>query len=151
MARHVDRLDREEQPGTLLFADLDDFKPVNDRLGHEVGDQVLLSAAKILCNTFRPSDLVARLGGDEFAVWMNGADHLTAAERADHLCKEVPNALRELTAEGGTTPTVSIGLATRAAASHEPVESLLRRADQAMYEVKRAGRGHWRVASEAVG
>ena len=152
MGRHIDRLDREDQPGTLLFADLDDFKPVNDRLGHEVGDQVLLSAANILRNTFRPSDLVARLGGDEFAVWMNGADNLTAAERADHLCKEVPKALRDLTAEDGATPpTVSIGIATREAAGHEPVDSLLRRADRAMYEVKRAGRGHWRVASEADG
>jgi len=150
MTRHIDRLDREEQPGTLLFADLDDFKQVNDGLGHEVGDQVLLSTANILRNKMRPSDLVARLGGDEFAVWMNGADHLTAAERADYLCKEVANTLRELTAAGGAAPpTVSIGIATREAANHEPVDSLLRRADHAMYEVKRAGRGHWRVASEA--
>ena len=127
MARHIDRLDREEQPGTLLFADLDYFKPVNDRLGHEVGDQVLLRTANILRNTVRPSDLVARLGGDEFALWMNGADHMTAAERADRLCAEVPNALREIAGDGGPAPTVSIGIATREAGSGEPVDSLLRR------------------------
>jgi diguanylate cyclase (GGDEF)-like protein len=149
IARHIDRLDREQQPGTLMFADLDYFKPVNDRLGHEIGDQVLLRTANILRNTVRPTDLVARLGGDEFALWMNGADHMTTAERADYLCREVPNALRELAGEEGPTPTMSIGIAAREASSHEPVESLLRRADQAMYEVKRAGRGHWRVASEA--
>ena len=149
MSRHIDRLDREDQPGTLLFADLDDFKPVNDRLGHETGDQVLQCTANILRRTVRPSDLVARLGGDEFALWMNGADHMTAAERAEHLCTEVPRELREIAADHLPTPSVSIGIATREAGSQEPVDSLLRRADQAMYMVKRGGRGHWHVASEA--
>jgi diguanylate cyclase (GGDEF)-like protein len=149
MARHIDRLDREDLPGTLLFADLDCFKSVNDRMGHEIGDQVLMHTASILRNTVRPSDLVARLGGDEFALWMNGADHMTAAERAEHLCTAVPHELREMTGDSGPTPTMSIGIATREVASHEPVDNLLRRADQAMYEVKRSGRGHWRVARKA--
>jgi diguanylate cyclase (GGDEF)-like protein len=146
MARHIDRLDREDQPGTLLFADLDSFKPVNDRLGHEAGDQVLLRTANLLRNTVRPSDLVARLGGDEFALWMNGADHMTAAERAEWLTVQAPSELREIAGDDGPTPTVSIGIATRAAGSGEPIDSLLRRADRAMYEAKRTGRGHWRVS-----
>jgi diguanylate cyclase (GGDEF)-like protein len=148
LTRHVDRLDREELPGTLLFADLDYFKPVNDRLGHEVGDQVLVRTAQLLRATVRPSDLVARLGGDEFALWLNGADYMTAAERAESLCAEVPRELSELTAEAGLQPSISIGIATRTAGADEPVDSLLRRADQAMYEAKRGGRGHWRVAAE---
>ena len=148
MARHIDRLDREDQPGTLLFADLDYFKPVNDRLGHEAGDEVLVRTANILRKTVRPSDLVARLGGDEFALWMDGADHMTAAERAEHLCTEVPRELREIACDGGPAPTISIGIVTRASGSEEPVDSLLRRADHAMYQVKRTGRGHWHVATE---
>lgn len=146
MARHIDRLDREDQPGTLMFADLDHFKPVNDRLGHEAGDQVLLHTAALLRNTVRPSDLVARLGGDEFALWMNGADHMTAAERAEKLCQDVPRELRLITGDAGPDTAMSIGIATRLAGSNEPIDSLLHRADMAMYEVKRSGGGHWRVA-----
>lgn len=146
--RHLERLDRDGLPGTLLFADLDNFKPVNDLLGHELGDDVLLHTALLLRSTVRPTDLVARLGGDEFAVWLNGADHLTAAERAEQLRTQAPRELRELV--GGTGPplSLSIGIASRSPGSHEPVESLMRRADAAMYEVKRQGRGHWRVAPE---
>ena len=72
--RHIDRLDREDLPGTLMFSDLDHFKPVNDKLGHEMGDQVLVLTANLLRQAVRPSDLVARLGGDEFAVWMSGSE-----------------------------------------------------------------------------
>jgi two-component system, cell cycle response regulator len=143
LATEISRAARTGESLCAFMADLDHFKPVNDRLGHEVGDQ-----ANILRGAVRPTDLVARLGGDEFALWMNGADHMTAAERAEFLCVEVPNELREITCDGGSTPTVSIGIATREAGSREPVDNLLRRADQAMYEVKRTGRGHWHVAAE---
>jgi diguanylate cyclase (GGDEF)-like protein len=146
MQRHIERLDREDQPGTLLFADLDDFKPVNDRLGHDVGDQVLLRTANMLRDAVRPSDLVARLGGDEFALWLNGADHMTAAERAEWLTVEVPKNLRPIVGEDAPATTVSIGIATRIAGGGEPIDSLLRRADRAMYDVKRTGRGRWRVS-----
>jgi diguanylate cyclase (GGDEF)-like protein len=144
--RHIERLDREGLPGTLMFTDLDHFKPVNDKLGHETGDEVLVQTANLLRQAVRPSDLVARLGGDEFAVWMSGADHLTAAERAERLREQVPVELGELV--GSDTPrlTMSIGIATRRAGSDEPIDSLIRRADMAMYEVKRTGRGHWRVS-----
>lgn len=148
LPRHLDRLDREHECGTLLFVDLDNFKPVNDRCGHEVGDQVLATAAKLLRNLVRPTDLVARLGGDEFAIWMNGADHMTAAERAESLRVTAPPALAEI-APGTDLPiSMSIGIASRPAGSGETIESLMRRADMAMYAVKRGGRGHWRVSHE---
>jgi diguanylate cyclase (GGDEF)-like protein/PAS domain S-box-containing protein len=148
LPRHIDRLDREEECGTLMFVDLDNFKPVNDLLGHEVGDLVLGTAARLLRNLVRPTDLVARLGGDEFAVWMNGADHMTAAERAEQLRVSAPRSLGEV-AEGVELPvSMSIGIATRRAGSLESIESLMRRADMAMYAVKRGGRGHWRVSHE---
>lgn len=148
VVRHMERLDREEQCGTLLFADLDDFKPVNDSLGHEVGDHVLVRTAEMLRSMVRPTDLVARLGGDEFAMWLDGADHMTAAERAERFRKRIPEELAKVVGDGWKAPTVSIGIATREPGTGEALDNLLRRADQAMYEVKRSGRGHWRVSHE---
>ncbi len=149
LPRHLDRLDREDECGTLMFVDLDNFKPVNDQLGHEIGDQVLSQAARMLRELVRPTDLVARFGGDEFAIWMNGADHMTAAERAEYLRVNAPRVLGEI-APGLELPlTMSIGIASRPAGSNESIESVLRRADMAMYTVKRGGRGHWRVSHAA--
>ena len=146
LTRHIDRLDREELPGTLMFMDLDNFKPLNDRLGHEAGDIALCAVASLLRDAFRPTDLVARLGGDEFAIWLNGADHMTAAERAEALRIDGPRKLAEVTGHDGPALTMSIGIATRLAGGAEDIEALMRRADTAMYEVKRGGRGHWLVA-----
>ncbi|HVC60692.1 MAG TPA: diguanylate cyclase [Acetobacteraceae bacterium] len=150
IARCAERLDREELPGTLMFVDLDNFKVVNDALGHEMGDQVLTRIAALLRMVVRPTDLVARLGGDEFAVWMNGADHMTAAERAEQLRTQVPREMSELAGDSTLRLGVSVGIATRSHGSQEPIDSVLRRADMAMYEVKHQGRGHWRVAPEGL-
>lgn len=146
MRRDIARLDRETEAGTLLFIDMDSFKPINDRLGHAVGDQVLVHLASMLRRLVRPSDLVTRMGGDEFAIWLNGADHMTAAERADYLCRIAPMELQTILPEAFPDLGVSIGIATRRSGSRESIEDLTRRADMAMYEVKRSGRRHWRVS-----
>jgi diguanylate cyclase (GGDEF)-like protein len=144
--RRAGRQEREDTPATLMFADLDHFKPVNDRFGHEAGDEVLRRTAALLRETFRPTDLIARLGGDEFAIWMDGADHMTAAERAEFLRDAVPRSLAEITGPDLPPVTMSIGIASRYPADGEKLDNLMRRADMAMYEVKRGGRGHWRVS-----
>jgi diguanylate cyclase (GGDEF)-like protein len=146
MERHAARQERQDEPGTLMFADLDHFKPVNDRLGHDAGDEVLRRTATLLRKTFRPTDLIARLGGDEFAIWLDGADHMTAAERAEFLRDAVPRDLAEITGPDLPPVSMSIGIASRDPADKEPLDSLMRRADMAMYQVKRGGRGHWRVS-----
>jgi diguanylate cyclase (GGDEF)-like protein len=148
LERHADRLDRDGDPGTLMFADMDHFKAVNDAMGHEAGDRVLVAAAELLRRIVRPSDLVARLGGDEFAVWLNGVDHMTAAERADALREALPREIAELLGPDAPRVGMSIGIACRRGGGHEPLDSVIRRADMAMYEVKRHGRGHWRVSLE---
>ena len=146
VGRHLDRLDREELPGTLMFADLDNFKEMNDRNGHDAGDEALCVTAALLRATLRPADLVARFGGDEFAMWLDGADEFAAAERAESLRVEGPKALAHLGTGEGAPQTMSIGIATLWPGRGEAIEVTIHRADQAMYEVKRAGRGHWRVA-----
>jgi diguanylate cyclase (GGDEF)-like protein len=146
MRLHLARLDREAACGTLMFVDVDGLKAVNDGLGHAMGDQVLMALAGMLRKLVRPSDLVARLGGDEFAVWLSGADRMTAAERADHLCKNAPAEMQALLPATVTALGVSVGIAMRRSGSRESIEALTRRADLAMYEVKRTGGRHWRVS-----
>jgi diguanylate cyclase (GGDEF)-like protein len=144
VTRRIERLERDELCGTLMFADLDNLKSINDLGGHEAGDAALRATGRLLRDTLRPTDLVARFGGDEFAMWLDGADQLTAAERAEALRLTVPRRIAEAT--GTESSGLSIGIACRHVGSAEPLDSLARRADRALYEAKRAGRGVWRVS-----
>ncbi len=149
LPRRIDRLEREGTPGTLVYVDLDRLKLLNDSGGHETGDAALRRVAQLLRDSTRPSDLVARLGGDEFALWLDGADRLTAAERADALVRAAATRLVVDTPDGPVPLGFSIGFAERLPGSFEDQDGLLRRADLAMYEAKRAGRGCWRAAVDA--
>ncbi|OLE23512.1 MAG: hypothetical protein AUG44_22055 [Actinobacteria bacterium 13_1_20CM_3_71_11] len=125
----------------LLLIDLDDFKMVNDTLGHAAGDAVLSAVAQRLRGCIRPDDTAARLGGDEFAVLLPGASAAVAARVADRLRA----ALAEpVLAEGALIPVrASIGIAETVAGDGEV---LLRRADSAMYAAKQRGKnGRQRV------
>jgi len=146
MARRLERLEHEGAPGTLMFIDLDNFKALNDCRGHDVGDEALCITANLLRSAVRGHDLVARLGGDEFAIWQDNTDEFSAAERAESLRLLGPQHLAQLSGEGMPGLTMSIGIATRWPGRGEDVEQLIQRADLVMYQVKRAGRGHWRVS-----
>jgi diguanylate cyclase (GGDEF)-like protein len=145
-ARRLDRLERDGLPSTLLFLDLDRLKFLNDIRGHDIGDTALKLVSVLLHRTFRPTDLIARLGGDEFAVWLDGADALTAAERAESLRLNTPLELSHLYNHGELPMSLSIGIAAREPGSAETLEQLIQRADQAMYHVKRNGRANWHVS-----
>jgi len=146
LSRRFDRLEVDGQPGALLFIDLDNFKALNDSRGHDAGDEALRLMAQMLRAQVRPMDLVARLGGDEFALWLDGADEFAAAERAEQLRVAGPETLAHLSTPGVPPVTMSIGIAGRWPGRGEDAELLMQRADQAMYAVKRSGRGNWRVA-----
>jgi len=129
-----------------MYIDLDHFKWLNDIWGHEAGDECLSRFASLLRYTFRPADLVARLGGDEFAVWMDGSDQFAAAERAEQI--RIESRAHFSRFANGEEPHLgaSIGMACRPSNSREGVDSLMRRADLAMYEIKRNCKGSWLIS-----
>ena len=124
------RASRSGDPVTVLFLDLDGFKPVNDQLGHDAGDQVLRSVARALTAAVRPSDTVARLGGDEFVVVCEGVHPSHVDELLERLRWAVATAW-----PGHLPVTASVGIACSNA--DDSAEGILSRADLAMYEVKR--------------
>lgn len=121
----------------LAYCDLDHFKRVNDRFGHECGDRLLQSFADAARRSVRTNDLVARLGGEEFVLVLMDADQSDAAEIVERLRMQTAK-LRVSSAEPGYSVTLSAGLVTHAEA--DTVDSLLRRADGALYEAKEQGR-----------
>lgn len=127
----------------LLFIDLDDFKVVNDTLGHPAGDELLRIVAERLRASSRPSDLVARLGGDEFAVVVEpGPDAASAHETV--IARRILDALDAPVALGTATVRTggSIGIAT-VTGGEQTVDDALRDADIAMYAAKRHGKGRY--------
>ncbi|HZQ34835.1 MAG TPA: GGDEF domain-containing protein, partial [Dehalococcoidia bacterium] len=128
------RAGRSKKAVAVLFIDLDDFKAVNDRLGHEAGDRLLRIVAERLQRAMRVGDTAARMGGDEFTVVLGEvADEAQAQQIAERLRRAVQQPV-EL---GGTLmmPRASVGVACDATGDIG-AEELLRRADQAMYRAK---------------
>jgi diguanylate cyclase (GGDEF)-like protein len=138
----LDRVRVARSPLAVAMLDLDHFKQINDRFGHGLGDQVLIAMAQLLRANTRDADLLARVGGEEFMVVLGGAP----IELAQEICERLRGAVaghpwRKVAA--GLQVTVSIGLV--AGLPDEPRETLIERADAALYEAKRRGRNRvWR-------
>jgi diguanylate cyclase (GGDEF)-like protein len=144
-AQELARARRDSEPVTLLVADIDRFKQINDRFGHAVGDEVLQRVAEVLSESTRTPDVVARLGGEEFAVLLAGAGQDEGAEVARRIRHEM--ARTPPPACGPVVVTVSIGVATFP--DHgESRDSLFRRADAAVYAAKDLGRDRVVVCSD---
>ena len=134
----------------VLYIDLDGFKAVNDRHGHAAGDEVLQRVADCLLRTAGPDQVVARIGGDEFIVLLQDADALTARAVADEIILAIS---REHRFSTGRTVRVgcSVGVCLAPDQGRDP-ETLLARADAALYDVKNQGKGHsgmWRALGDA--
>ena len=142
-------LARSERRGNItavMFLDLDHFKEINDTLGHDAGDRLLVSVAKRLQGCVREGDLVARLGGDEFAIVL---DDLADAEDARIVAEKILEDLKKPHNLGSTEKVVgsSIGVSAFPEAGREP-DSLIKAADEAMYVAKNGGRNGYRFYSE---
>lgn len=122
--------------GAMIIMDIDYFKQINDYLGHYTGDQVLEETAEILQACFRTEDIVGRLGGDEFVVFMKA---VSDPEIVKQRCTEVLDRVKEVTMEKhGKEVTLSIGAAM--AGGEKDYDVLYRKADQALYQIKKHGR-----------
>src|SRR6201996_1209753 len=140
-------VDRVRAQVAVLFVDLDNFKEINDSYGHNAGDLVLAEVARRLSALARRTDTVGRLGGDEFGVLCGDLDlHATASRLADRILHAVAAPFAE--AGQDLSVTCSVGIAATSEASTEP-DRLLREADAAMYEAKKAGRNRCRAYDPA--
>lgn len=142
VAQAVDRFRADRRPVAVALIDLDDFKQVNDTLGHVAGDDVLREVAARLTRATRDDDLVCRLGGDEFVLIVHD---LTRADAAD-LASRLVDALAEpvLLAAGTVTIGGSVGIAF-ATDDTADTDELLHHADLAMYAAKSAGKARWSI------
>lgn len=134
LAQELGRNRRYGRPLALIYLDLDDFKKVNDAHGHATGDAVLRLVADAMRSAVRRADLVGRLGGDEFGVLMPETDGAVAHAAATRLVTGIRTVFR-----GTPSVTASIGVVA-VAGTEAGSDELLRKADQAMYEAKRAGK-----------
>jgi diguanylate cyclase (GGDEF)-like protein len=117
--------------------DLDYFKKINDRFGHDSGDQALKAFAELIRANIRPTDLAARMGGEEFCIVLSDANPRTSRDVAERIRTQI-EAMAIPTASGPIRTTVSAGIAY--STGTESIRSLLMRADEALYEAKSAGR-----------
>jgi diguanylate cyclase (GGDEF)-like protein/PAS domain S-box-containing protein len=129
---------RNDQPFAVVFLDLDYFKEVNDELGHEVGDLLLIEVARRLERSVRSSDTISRLGGDEFVMLLNG---LGPGQEAEQTAEKILQAIAQPYSLAGhqVNISVSIGLAYFPQDGRDGA-TLMRQADEAMYRAKRAGK-----------
>jgi diguanylate cyclase (GGDEF)-like protein len=134
-----------EEPLACVFFDLDHFKTVNDRFGHQIGDTALVHVVRVVQGALRKVDTLGRLGGEEFLVLLPGT-HVTGAREAAERMR-IALETTPLIVEGApVTLTASFGVAVLGAG--ESTDSLLHRADVAMYQAKRNGRNRVEVAAE---
>ena len=133
----------------VLFMDLDGFKTINDSLGHEAGDRLLVTVAERLKNRLRPEDVLGRFGGDEFAVLLENVENPSEVIR---VAQRIAEALREpfTVNDHQVSVNTSMGIALGTAHANDDPEGMLREADVAMYRAKEQGPGRYAVFDPAM-
>ena len=137
------RINSENSMHALFVIDIDNFKGINDNLGHAVGDEVIIEAAKSISGIFRDSDIVSRFGGDEFVVF---ASHIKDAAFVGRKAEEICNALRKDYGEDDNKQSISasVGIACFPA-NGKSYADLFDRADEALYSVKKRGKNGYEI------
>ncbi|MBT0568799.1 GGDEF domain-containing protein [Curvibacter sp. CHRR-16] len=137
MERHMVNYQRDAKPFCLLLIDIDHFKTINDRYGHDVGDQVLRLVAELLRNSLRRSDIAVRWGGEEFLVFLQGCEIADAMQMADALRLAVEQASLKV---GDLNIQLTLSVGVSGYADDESTDACIQRADMALYEAKKTGR-----------
>ncbi len=145
LPRRVQRLKRNRQNAALFYLDLDNFKQVNDIHGHQAGDDVIQFLRDMMMEMSRPGDVLARLGGDEFALWLDGISPKVAEQRAAKLI-EASQVMKKFSGDDDHPLGVSVGVAMYDPDCNESLDDIIARADAAMYDVKKAGKGGFKMA-----
>ena len=140
LKREINRCKRYGQSASLLLLDLDDFKRINDRHGHPVGDAVLKDVGRLLLQRLRDIDIAARYGGEEFAIILPETRRVGAFVVAERIRSEIERYFKRKTQDGGSLRvTVSCGISGYPEDGEAP-ETLVARADEALYRAKRSGK-----------
>jgi diguanylate cyclase (GGDEF)-like protein/PAS domain S-box-containing protein len=148
LSNAVERSRRGHGMVALLFLDLDDFKVINDSLGHKAGDRLLMSVSERLLTCLRPGDMVARLGGDEFTVLVDSLNDVRDAQRVAG--RIVESFKRPFGLDGQQVfISTSIGIALSVTGSERP-DDLLRNADVAMYDAKQRGKSRYAIFDQSM-
>lgn len=139
LAQEMERSRRTGQPTALVMVDLDYFKQVNDRYGHEVGNRALQSTAQVLQHVTRQLDIPCRYGGEEFSVVLPSTDMLTAIQVAERI-RQAIETQPVMVDDEDIGLTASIGVDAYQAQQDETPEQFIQRADACLYRAKQAGR-----------
>jgi diguanylate cyclase (GGDEF)-like protein len=144
LEREVSRGARDDKPASIILADIDHFKRVNDTLGHAAGDEVLKEVARRLKADLRPYDLVGRYGGEEFLLILPGCNLANGSRRADDIRKLVAGkSIR--TPAGETSVTISLGVTSTGHSRYCAPAEFLQEADTSLYSAKKNGRNRVEV------
>jgi diguanylate cyclase (GGDEF)-like protein len=133
--RLIDRVQRYGDGGAMLFVDIDGLKAINDTYGHLAGDEALIQVARELAAGVRKSDTVARLGGDEFGILLERSDEQAAVETSDRLVKRIAGCDFRF---DGTRLKLGVAIGVGVIRADDTAESIMVRADKAMYQAKAA-------------
>ena len=139
---------RSGRISTLLYLDVDNFKTVNDLLGHQEGDRVLRRIGEMIRTKSRAGDMAARIGGDEFLIWLEDTGIDGAVSKAKTLLQDVDD-LCSFVRSAGIAVGISVGVAISDPAEAITLDTLVEHADKAMYDVKHNGKSGYSVFQEA--
>jgi diguanylate cyclase (GGDEF)-like protein len=142
VAHAISRAPRGHKPSAVLFLDLDDFKKVNDSLGHAAGDELLVASASRLATCVRPGDTIARLGGDEFAILL---EQIQGIEDAVQIAERITNAMRNSFRVQNREVFVGVSIGIAEISTDLTPDDVLRNADLAMYFAKGSDKGRYAI------